>query len=306
MSPHTKAIWQVLFVSLLWSTSWVLIKVGLAEIPALTFAGLRYSLASLCLLSIALAPVHRSSLRALTPRQWGELALLGLTLYAAAQGAQFVSLSFLPAASVSLVLSFIPMAVALLGWVLLQERLAPGQWLGMAVFAAGAGIYFYPASFPAEAVAGLVVAVVGLASTAVGSVIGRALARSATLSPVAITGTSMGMGSLLLLAVGLGTQGLPAIGWQSWGIIAWLAVVNTAFAFTLYNYTLQRLSAAESSVIINTMLIQIALLAWLFLGESLGVKELVGLALAVLGTILAQLLRRAPTPLEDRPQSGSA
>lgn len=47
-SPHTRAVLQALLVTFLWSTSWVLIKIGLADIPALTFAGLRYVLAFWC------------------------------------------------------------------------------------------------------------------------------------------------------------------------------------------------------------------------------------------------------------------
>jgi len=49
-SPHTVANIQALLVTFLWSTSWVLIKYGLDEIPALTFAGLRYTAAFLILL----------------------------------------------------------------------------------------------------------------------------------------------------------------------------------------------------------------------------------------------------------------
>jgi len=82
---------------------------------------------------------------------------------------------------------------------------------------------------------------------------------------------------------------------KGWGIIVWLALVNTAFAFTLWNRTLQVLSAVESSIINNTMLIQIAVLAWVFLGESLGALEIVGLGLAALGTLLVQLRRPLPS-----------
>ena len=76
---------------------------------------------------------------------------------------------------------------------------------------------------------------------------------------------------------------------RGWAIVVWLAAMNTAFAFTLWNLTLRRLSAMESSVINNTMLIQIALLAWIFLGESLGARQIVGLVLASLGTLVVQL-----------------
>jgi len=56
--------------------------------------------------------------------------------------------------------------------------------------------------------------------------------------------------------------------------------VNTAFAFTLWNHTLRTLAAVESSIINSTMLIQIAALAWLFLGEPLTRQKIVGIALA--------------------------
>ncbi|MCA9978373.1 MAG: EamA family transporter, partial [Anaerolineales bacterium] len=52
LSAHTRAVLTALFVTFLWSTSWVLIKIGLQNIPALTFAGLRYFLAFLLLLPL--------------------------------------------------------------------------------------------------------------------------------------------------------------------------------------------------------------------------------------------------------------
>ncbi|MCB9443696.1 MAG: DMT family transporter [Ardenticatenaceae bacterium] len=50
ISPHAQAVWQALLVTFLWSTSWVLIKLGLQDIPPVTFAGLRYFLAFLALI----------------------------------------------------------------------------------------------------------------------------------------------------------------------------------------------------------------------------------------------------------------
>ena len=50
----------------------------------------------------------------------------------------------------------------------------------------------------------------------------------------------------------------------------------TAFAFTLWNLSLQRLSAVESASVNNTMLVQIALLAWLLLGERLTPAQAAG------------------------------
>jgi hypothetical protein len=64
---HGAAIAEAVFVTFLWSTSWVLIKLGLQEaLPALTFARLRYTLAFVCLAPLVLADRRRRA----------ELALL--------------------------------------------------------------------------------------------------------------------------------------------------------------------------------------------------------------------------------------
>lgn len=288
---HLKAVLQALLVTFLWSTSWVLIKIGLEEIPALTFAGLRYALAFLLLLGWARANGRLGELQGIERRAWGQLVVLGLLLYAVTQGAQFLGLVYLPAVSLSLLLSFSPAAVAVLGMVALGEKLTGRQWTGIGLFLLGALLYFGGEALPAGQSLGLTIGVVGLLANGVSAVLGRAVNATRRLEPLTVTLASMGVGSGVLLAAGLATQGLPALSLQGLLIIGWLAVVNTAFAFTLWNRTLRELPAVESSIINNTMLIQIAVLAWVFLGERLGVREIVGLALAAGGALLVQLRR---------------
>jgi drug/metabolite transporter (DMT)-like permease len=79
--------------------------------------------------------------------------------------------------------------------------------------------------------------------------------------------------------------------------MTWLAVVNTALAFWLWNKSLQVLTAMESSIINNTMLVQISLLAWLFLDESLTWVGAAGLAVASIGTVLVNLKPRGNIPI---------
>lgn len=290
-SSHMRAVLQALFVTLLWSSSWVLIKQGLEDIPALTFAGLRYTLAFVCLLPLAARRGDLRTLRTLSRRDWRTLAALGLVYYTVTQGAQFLGLERLPAVTTSLLLSFSPVMVALLGIVLLGERITGAQWGGIALYLAGVLVYFYPVNIPSREVAGLVIVLVGVLANAIAAVMGRSINRRRTLSPLAVTVASMGVGSLALLAAGATTGGVPALGAQSWAIIIFLAVVNTAFAFTLWNHTQRTLSAIETSVINNTMLIQIAILAWISLGERLGARAIFGLALAAAGTLIVQLRR---------------
>jgi drug/metabolite transporter (DMT)-like permease len=286
---HLVAILQALFVVFLWATSWVFIKVGLQEIPPLTFAGLRYVLAFVCLLVVLLFNQGRRELRALPRRTWARLLFLGLFFYAGTQGASFVALAYLPAVTVNLLWSFSSVTVALLGIVWLSERPTLFQWVGIVLAALGAFIYLYPVAFPKSQLFGVIVAVLGILANAVSSIIGRDVNRSREFHPLVVTVISMGIGSMVLLVTSIAVEGIPVIGLRSWIIIGWLAVVNTAFAFTLWNHTLRTLTAMESSIINGTMLIWIPIFAVVFLSESITGKELIGLVAAGVGTLVVQL-----------------
>jgi len=296
---HFQAVLQALFVTFLWSTSWVLIKVGLKDIPALPFAGLRYTIAFLCLLPFAVRSGQLKTLHRLSAGTWARLLLLGLLFYSVTQGAQFLSLNYLPAVTVSLLLSFTTILVALIGFFALRERPTAVQWGGTGLYLAGVLVYFYPLMLPQGELFGFAVAFTGVLANALSSILGRHVNRSGELEPLAVTVASMGAGGLVLLAGGIAVQGLPRLTLTHWGIILWLAVVNTAFAFTLWNHTLRTLSAMESSIINNTMLIQIAVLAWLFLDEPLSSRMVLGMILAALGTLLVQIRNRPDTSTSD-------
>lgn len=295
--PHLAAVSQALLVTFLWSTSWVLIKFGLkADLPSVTFAGLRYTLAALCLLPLTLLnPAHRQTLRGLSIRTWWELLALGVIFYTLTQGAQFVSLSFLPSATLSLLLNFSPIFIALYGMASRSEQTSLTQWGGILVTVIGALIYFLPLSIAGNQIPGLMAALVALSANAASSIFGRYINTQEKLNPLVVTSISMGIGGALMLLIGVLAQGMGTLNLTQWAIIGWLAVVNTAIAFTLWNKSLQTLTAVESSIINGTMLPQIAVLAWIFLGEPLGGKEILGLVFVLAGTLIVQLWRYLPT-----------
>jgi len=299
-SPHNTALLQALLVTFIWSLSWVFIKIGLHGIPPITFAGLRYFLAFTCLLAwVWRSPATRHEIRSLNRRAWGMLLALGVVFYTLTQGAQFAALVYLPSATLSLLLSFTPVIVALVGIVALAERPTGRQFFGIGLFLIGVVIYFYPAALPSQQAIGLVIGVVGVLANAAGSILGRYVNRDGSLSAYTVTTISMGVGAGILLVVGLVVEGFPALGIREIAIILWLAVVHTAAAFTLWNHTLRTLSAVESSIINNTMLIQIALLAWIFLGEGISLQELIGMGVVMIGALIVQLSRAQGHPAQS-------
>lgn len=290
-SLRLRAILQAFGVTFLWSTSWVLIKSTLDEIPPLTFAGLRYTLAFVILLPGLWK--HKDALRVLSCVEWRWLIALGLVFYTFTQGGQFVTLKHLPAVTFSLLLNFTTVLVALFGVFALREATTLWQWGGIVIFAGGVLVYFYPLSLLAGSALGFAWAGFTVGANAAATLLGRSVNRQSTIPPLVVTVISMGCGAIPLLGMGLAVQGLPPLSPAGWAVVGWLALVNTALAFTLWNASLRTLSAVESSVINNTMLVQIAVLAWLFLGERLDGSDVLGLVLASVGVLLAQVARPA-------------
>ena len=289
---HVIAILQALLVISLWASSWVLIKFGLRDIGPLTFAGLRYFLAFLVLVPFALSSANRRDLRGLGRRHLLLLAALGLLIYMVSPGTQYVALTYLPAVTTSLLFSFSTVTVALLSGMLLREPPTRLQLWGIACALLGGYLYFHPVRIPLGEFIGMLVALVSMLSYSIAAILGRDIARSRDVSPLLMTVVSMGVGSTVLLVSGLAVEGMPSIGLANWLTILWLSVVNTSFTFVLWNRTLRTLTAVESSIIANAMVVEIAVLAWLFLGEQLTILDGAGLGLVILGTLIVQLRGR--------------
>jgi drug/metabolite transporter (DMT)-like permease len=119
-----------LFV-VLWSTGFVGAKLGLPYAGALTFLTLRYWLAAALLALLALAA------RAPWPRRKVEVrhyAVAGLLVHALYLGGVFVGISLGVEAGVSaMIVSVQPLLVAAFAGLVLGERVAPRQWLGLAL-----------------------------------------------------------------------------------------------------------------------------------------------------------------------------
>lgn len=294
MKSHRTAIFQALFVVFLWATSWVFVKIGLKDIPPITFAGLRYFFAFLFLVIGLLFSEAKYEIRRLSKRAWLRLTLLGILLYAATQGAVFVTLDRLPAVTTNLLMSFSTIGVATLSVFWLNEKPTWMQWGGILLALIGVMIYFMPVSIPQNQMIGVIAALFGVTTNVISSVLGREINRAEAHHPLVVTVISMGAGSIILLLAGFGIEEPPVMTLQGWGIIIWLALVNTAFAFTLWNHTLRTLTATESSVIGGTMMIWVPILAFLFIGENITGKEILGLIITAAATLIVQL-RKFPS-----------
>jgi drug/metabolite transporter (DMT)-like permease len=165
------------------------------------------------------------------------------------------------------------------------------QWIGTILFLIGILTYFLPISLLENELLGLLIMLIGVLANSGSAIIGRNVNRNKDISPFVVTFISMGIGAIVLLLIGLSLNDFPVITATNLLFLIWLAAINTAFAFTLWNLTLRTLTAVESSIINGTMLVQIAILAWVFLAEKITLQEGIGMFIAALGAILVQIKR---------------
>jgi drug/metabolite transporter (DMT)-like permease len=225
--------------------------------------------------------------------------VLGLLFYGVTQGAQVVAIDRQPAATTSLVLAMTPLAVAMTSRVAIGERATARQLGGTIAVIAGAATYF-GGGLGATAF-GMAAAVTALGGNTASKLVGRWVNRDRGQSAVVVTAVSMTVGAVVMAGGALVVEGPTTPSLRAGALLAWLAVINTALAFTLWNHALRRLTAVEAAGINNLMLIQIAALAWLFLDEHPTLGNVVGIIVVSIGVGLIQEIggRRAgrATPL---------
>jgi len=285
MRPDVLPILEGLFVTFLWSSSYILIKIGLTELSPFFFAAVRYSLASIILLMVSLAKGGK-------PRMEGKrlsyLVVAGLLGYTMAQGLQFVGLSLLPAVTVTFLLNFTAFFTLILGIILLREWPSKTQCAGFPLAFLGAYAYFHEFLAFTNPLGIFIVLLSGLAWASYMILI-RRLQRVREMSSLELTTISMVVGSLGLLFLAFFLEGLQPIGLGGGLIIVWLSIVNTAFAFYTWNHVLKSISAFRLSILQNTMLVQIGLLSGLFLGDVITLSMSLGIFLVLSGVFLVQM-----------------
>lgn len=292
---HTTALILGLIATTLWASSFVLVKMALPHMGPLTIGGLRYFLGFIILLPLLL---KRRTQKVSPHRPWLLLLAIGLSSYTIGNGASFWALEYLPATTASFTLSTIPLFMLVIGAARLGEIPNRRQVFGVLLGLAGALLFFSPGLGPGEPL-GLAIAGIGLVGFITFGALGRLVARQQTVGTVALTAfpLAFGGGALLLLAAPI--EGLPVAPLGTWLIVLWLAVVNTALAYILYNHALQTLTALEMTVMLNLSPIGTALLAWLLLGEQLVPVQIIGIVIIVTAAYLVQHAprTRAATPV---------
>ncbi len=283
---------QIIITSLIWGSSFVLIRFGLDDIGPLTLAGLRYSLAGTLLLPVLrIQKLHIWEFR----DYLGYLALLGFLSFTVGNGAMGLALKYLPSTTVSLLTNLTSPIILVFSLVWLKEIPGPKQYLGLALAFGGMLLFFYPFKILFSN-PGLLILSVGLFGFAFYSLLGRFVARTRQVPYLVQTSIPFLVGGGILMIIALRVEGVPVITGRGILILAWMVVFNSIIGYVLYNQALRQLSAVEIDIMLKLTPFFTAISAWLILGESVSGLQLVAMVVVLAGTLLVQMKPKPDTP----------
>ncbi len=275
--PHPLAVPIALFIAVLAiSFAASFFRKAMPTHP-LVMAGLRLTVAAICLAPFTLRGLRRGSLRGRALRG----GLLAGVLYGVHFGAWVTSLTLTSvAASVTLVTTT-PLLLGVVGWLTGRDRPDRRLWLGLAVAASGlALIGGTDLARGADNLAGDGAALLGMAAIAGYFLVGRSLGDRFDL--LAFSGLACAVGAAVLLATAAGA-GIP-IAAASGEAMLWItlsALFPQLVGHNLLTWALRHATPSQVAMAVVGEPVGATLIGWLWLGERVGGVEALGCGLTL-------------------------
>ncbi|MEW6757038.1 MAG: EamA family transporter [Acidobacteriota bacterium] len=289
-------IWAAL--TLIWGSTWLFIKLGVQDIPPLTFSGVRFFLAMVPLgLFIVVRGLPLPSARS----DWRLLAGTGLFSFSVSYSLVCWAEIHIASGLTAVLFTTFPLFGQVFAHLYLpSEPFRARKVLGVVLGIAGVGMIFWD-QVSLEGPMALWGSLAVVLSAAVSAVSGVFVKRQGGhLDAAVLSFWQMAFGLIPLVAGAWLVEGNPlnhAWGVRAWISIVYLAFVGTSLAFVLWYRLIQAIEVTKAQVmpLFNTLVAVV--LGWLLMGETYGAVALGGGAVVLAGTALA-LSGPRPAPAE--------
>ncbi|GAA2639203.1 EamA family transporter [Actinomadura fulvescens] len=152
--------------------------------------------------------------------------------------------------------------------------------------------------------AGLLAGLIGAALLSAGTVLTKRWGRPEGVGPLAQAAWQLTLGGLMLVPVALLFEGAPpALDGRAISGYVYLGVIGTAAAYWLWFRGISRLPATSVAFLVLLSPLSAAVIGWAALGQALTPLQLLGMALALGGTLAGSLTARRPA--EPAPQTAT-
>ncbi|MCP2318467.1 putative blue pigment (indigoidine) exporter [Nocardia amikacinitolerans] len=140
---------------------------------------------------------------------------------------------------------------------------------------------------------GVIAGLVGAASMALGTVLTKRWGRPAGVGPLAMTGWQLTAGGLFILPLAALIEGAPpAMDGRAVGGYLYLGVIGTAAAYWLWLRGIAKVPATSVAFLGLLSPVSAAVIGWVALGEALTGLQILGMVIALGGTLLGQTTAR--------------
>jgi len=291
LSKHTwrpRVGWGVLVawltLCIVWSSTWLAIKIGLRDLPPISFVAIRFLIAIIVLVAVS---IGRSRLVPLRRNDYAVLAITGILMFAVNYTLLFWAELYVSSGLAAVLQATIPIfGMIVAHWMLPDEPLRLQKLAGAIIALGGVTLicgrllgFNGPLAFW-----GGVGVVIGAASAAFANVLVKA--RSIQLAPAMLAAWQMIFGIAPLLILGFAVDGNPLrFHWTAMALfcLLYLAVIGSALTFLLLYWLLPRLTVAQLQSISLITPPGAVMLGWLLGGETFPVSSLFGAALVLAG-----------------------
>jgi drug/metabolite transporter (DMT)-like permease len=298
---HKKVAAAAAFAALclIWSSTWLAIKLGLRDLPPISFVALRFIIAVVVLLAISIGRVR------LMPRERGDFKLLawtGVLMFCVNYALLFWAELYVSSGLSAVLQATIPIfGMVFAHYVIPSEPLRGARIAGALVALGGVAVICSRLFDFGGLLAfwGGVAIVFGAAGAAFSNVLLKA--RAIRLAPAMIAAWQMIFGLVPLIVAGYLVEGNPFhFHWTARATfcLLYLAIPGSALAFLLLYWLLPRMSVTNLQTISFITPPGAVLFGWLFGGESFSLWSLMGGALVLIGVWL--IFRKAkPAEMEE-------
>ena len=284
-----------LLLCCIWGSTWMFIKLGLNDLPPLSFAAARFLLATLILWAIVAAR------RARLPRgrEWLLVAQTGVLAFALNYGLLFWGEQHISSGLAALLQATIPVFGMLLAHPYLPGERLNARKLAGALLGVGGVAVIFSHQLGAEgsmALWGSAAVVAGAAFVAWANVLVKA--KGLKLEASVLSAGQMACGFLALAAAALTFEGSPLkLRWTplAVGCLLYLTLVGSVAAFLLFYWLVRHVDVTKTMLIALVTPLAAVLLGFVALGEKLSWRTLAGGAVIMSGVAVV-VLRRAPRP----------
>ena len=282
-------------VTLIWGSTWLVIKDQLAMVPASWSVTYRFLVAGVTILAWALLRRERLALDA---RGWGFAAALGVTQFVLNFNFVYRAEQHITSGVVAVVYALLLVPNALLARVFLGQRMGRQLLVGSAVAVAGIALLFLhearlSTAGPEQALLGIGIALAGVLSASVANIMQAT--KTAKAYPMATAlGWAMLIGAGLDAAFAWATAGPPVIEtrWSYAAGILYLGVLGSALTFTIYFHLIRVIGPAKAAYTSVLIPVIAMLLSTLFEGYRWSWLAGGGAALVLAGLVIALKARR--------------